>query len=258
MRGAAIVSALLCCLAPTQIAGQGIERRLVTDAEAPDYFGVGRLNVAGRRFCTATLISETLAITAAHCLYHPRSRRPVPLSELRFVAGWRSDEYAALRGVARVAVPEDFIFDGAPSFANLRRDIALIEMDAPVPAAEAAAFPTTEAPVGDVPIVIVSYARDRAHAASIQEACRLEALIDNVAALDCGVNFGASGGPVMVDEKGGLRLFGVVSATGHTVADGAEVTLSVLVARELSELEARLAGAVPDPDDGEGGPPPTP
>ena len=41
--------------------------------EAVALRGVGRLNVAGTRFCTATLISETVIVTAAHCLFDPRT-----------------------------------------------------------------------------------------------------------------------------------------------------------------------------------------
>ena len=54
--------------------------------EALAFHGVGRLNIAGSRFCTATLIAPDVIVTAAHCLFHPQTGKRVPESELRFVA----------------------------------------------------------------------------------------------------------------------------------------------------------------------------
>lgn len=240
---------LLLSLPVAGPADDGRARRILTDDEAVVFRGVGRLNVAGRRFCSAALVSERLVVTAAHCLYHPRTLRPVPLSELRFVAGLRRDEYAAQRGVVRVAVPPDFVFDGEPSYEHLRRDIALLELDAAVSEAEASSFRPGAMPDGDAVIEIVSYARDRAQAASIQDGCRIVARMAEVAALDCGVNLGASGAPVFSLGKTGRRLWGVVSSTGALV-EGGEVTLAVRAAPELPALEAALGPEVPAADPG--------
>jgi protease YdgD len=223
-------------------------RRLVTDAEAASFRGVGRLNIAGRRFCTAALIAPDRAVTAAHCLYHPRSLKPVPLSELRFVAGYRRDAYAALRRVRRVAVAPGFVPGDRPGFGELQRDVALVELDAPIAADAAPAFAVAGVPLGDAPIVMVSYARDRAHAASIQENCRVRARAGSAVALDCGVEFGASGGPVLVHEKGGLGIFAVISAIGQ-LAGGGSVTLAVPVAPEIETLEGLLSEALADPQE---------
>lgn len=237
----------LCLTAPPLAAPaeDGRVRRMLGEVEAADFRGVGRLNVAGRRFCTAALVSDRHAVTAAHCLYHPLTRRPVPLADLRFVAGLRRDAHAALRGVARAAVPPDYVYDGEPSFENLRRDIALLELDAAIPAEQAPAFRPGPMPEGGAVIEIVSYARDRAQAASIQDGCRIVARIREVAALDCEVNLGASGAPVLVLGKAGRELWAVVSSIGATDSGG-EVTLAVLAEPELAALEAGLGGAVPD------------
>jgi V8-like Glu-specific endopeptidase len=241
------LSLLLLSLPVAGPADDGRARRILTDDEAVVFAGVGRLNVAGRRFCSAALVSERLVVTAAHCLYHPRTLRPVPLPEMRFVAGLRRDDYAAQRGVVRVAVPPDFVFDGEPSYEHLRRDIALLELDAAV--GEAPSFRTGAMPDGDAVIEIVSYARDRAQAASIQDGCRIVARMAEVAALDCGVNLGASGAPVFSLGKTGRRLWGVVSSTGALV-EGGEVTLAVRAAPELPALEAALGPEVPAADPG--------
>ena len=254
MRRILLLALCLTALPLATPADDGRVRRMLGEAEAADFRGVGRLNVAGRRFCTAALVSDRLAVTAAHCLYHPHTLRPVPLSELRFVAGLRREKYAALRGVARAAVSPDFVYDGKPSFDNLRRDVALLELDAAIPEAEALSFRPGPMPEEGTVSEIVSYARDRAQAASIQDGCRVVARMEMVVALDCGVNLGASGAPVLAVGRTGRELWAVVSSTGAMVS-GDEVTLAVLVASELVALELALdrevpvsVGAMPAPD----------
>ena len=78
-----------CCWRPRQ---GPQERRPLGDEEGRAFLAVGRLNVAGRRFCTATLIEPAVIVTAAHCLFHPRTRARVPLAEFRFAAGYRRGE----------------------------------------------------------------------------------------------------------------------------------------------------------------------
>jgi hypothetical protein len=226
---------------------QARERRALEPEEEAVFHGVGRLNVGGTRFCTAALIAERLVITAAHCLYHPRSFEPVPIDELRFVAGQDGEAMVAVRRASRAAVPADFVFDGRPSFEHLRRDIALVELDAPITSAEAPAYPVGATPPPEAVIEIVSYVRGRSRRASLQDGCRIDALIGQVAALDCGVNLGASGAPVFAVGKGGRWLWGVVSSTG-TLMTGGEVTLAIRVEPELAGLEAMLEPRIPARD----------
>ena len=123
MTGWAPARAHAAALAPGRraAAAEGPERRLLAPEEAVAFRGVGRLNVAGTRFCTATLISETVIVTAAHCLFHPRTRAEVPLAEFRFVAGLRMGKSAALRRVVRAVTQPDFAFEGFASPAGVRR-----------------------------------------------------------------------------------------------------------------------------------------
>jgi V8-like Glu-specific endopeptidase len=236
---AALTAVALAALAPLAAPALADGKRMMTEAEAAEWRGVGRLNVAGRRFCTATLVSERLAITAAHCLYNPRTKRAAPLEQFRFVAGLRLGAYAAVRRVTRTATLPDYRYSGEASLETIGADVALIELSEPI--VEAAPFAMSSGAGWAPAATVVSYARDRAHAPSIQQPCRLRRSWGRVAALDCDVTYGASGAPVFAGAGAGAKLVGVISA----MSDGGAVALAVLATPALARLEARLDDQTP-------------
>ncbi len=226
---------LLLVLDSAAAMAQGPERRMLEDDEAPAFRGVGRLNVAGTRFCTATLIAPDVIVTAAHCLYNPRTHERVPVSELRFVAGLRLGETAAVRQAAGAVIHPDFAFEGFADLGGVRADLAVVRLARPVPGTDAPAFSAGGLAAG-APISIVSYARDRSQAPSIEAPCQLASIFGGAVAIDCAVTYGASGAPVLQGEGAGARVVGVVSAMGRVLATDADVTLAVLVEPGLEAL----------------------
>jgi len=187
-------------------------------------------------------------VTAAHCLYHPRSGARVPLAEFRFVAGLRRGEVAALGRPVRAVTHPDFAF-GEPDLAGVGADLALMELDRPVPAADAAPFAV--GPPGEGALAVVSYRRDRAQLPSITEPCGTVVAFAGIMALDCPITHGVSGAPVLALDDGAPRVVAVVSAMGEVLADRRSVALTVPLTPQIDALRAALAEApleLPEPE----------
>jgi V8-like Glu-specific endopeptidase len=231
-------------LLPAAATAEAAERRMLDAEEAARFEGVGRLNIAGSRFCTATLVAPDVIVTAAHCLFHPLTGARVADGELRFVAGYRIRDRAALRRVTRTVVDPGYTFESRATYAGVGADLALGRLDRPVPEA---VVPFATAALADRgPLAIVSYGQDRPHAPSIEAPCGIVERTDPVLALDCAVTYGASGSPLFQGapgqgEAGDLRLVGVVSAMGRLIRPAVDVTFARTFARLPDALAPLLA-----------------
>lgn len=213
-----------------------MERRPLAALEAEAFRAVGRLAVGGRRFCTAALVAPDVIVTAAHCLYHPRSGSPVPLADLRFSPGYRLGHLAPPRAIVAAVEAEGFALREAPGLEDLAADVAFLALDRPVRGIP----PFAVGRAGGGPLAVVSYARDRADEPSIAAPCTPVVAAPRVIALDCGAEFGASGAPVLAGEGPARRLVAVVSAIG-ALPQGGAVTLAAEVAPILPEAAPLLA-----------------
>jgi V8-like Glu-specific endopeptidase len=86
---------------------------------------------------------------------------------------------------------------------------------------------------------IVSYAKDRSEAPSLQEVCKIMAQRADLMILTCAVEFGASGAPVFSVKDGQVRIVSVVSAKAEVA--GKPVALAVPLQVPLAALQAEMA-----------------
>jgi protease YdgD len=222
------------CLAS---AAQADEARMITSAEQPAWNAVGRLNVAGNRSCTATLISDTEVITAAHCLFNPRTGHQAAPDTIRFVAGFRQGEYAALVRVDAVALLPAYAYTGLTAdLTTISSDIALLHLSRPVLRSEAVPLAVLDL-VAAGPVDVVGYGRDRPQIISIRANCPVLDKVQGAWLLDCPVLPGLSGAPAVM--AGGQGLVAVVSSSVGTRVAGVQALL-VPIASHLAALRARL------------------
>lgn len=210
---------------------------LVTGDQGRGWEAVGRLDLGGEAFCTGTLIAADLVLTAAHCLFSPRSGAMIEASAISFRAGWRNGAAIAYRGVRRAVVPSGYHFEDSNKIARIAQDIAVIELDQPIRLPSVQPFATAAVPRAGDEVGVVSYARDRAEAPSLQSLCTVLQREADVLALSCEADFGASGAPVFVLSGGVPRIVSVVSAMAE--AEGRRVSLAVSTAG-VDELRAVL------------------
>ncbi|SFJ00837.1 trypsin-like serine peptidase [Jannaschia pohangensis] len=233
-----LATVALCLLAVPAIAAGDGPQSLNTADEVRGLEGVGRLDMlttSGQSgFCTATLVSPTLVLTAAHCVFDPATGAAHRTEEIVFRAGLRHGREDARRTIRRMVVHPGYDFSAKPSAESVAADLALLELDRALQMPNVQPFPASgRLREGDV-VQVVSYARDRADAPSSEDDCTVLHRNLRVLALDCSVNFGASGAPVFVNTTDGLRIVSVISAMGEI--DGEPAAFAVTVEAGLATL----------------------
>lgn len=211
---------------------------LTTGDESRGWEAVGRLNIGNRGFCTATLIATDLVLTAAHCLFDKATGARIDTRDVSFLAGWRNGRAAAYRGVRRDVVHPQYVFSDSGQVDRVEYDLALLQLDQPIRLPSITPFATDEGTSFGSKVGVVSYAKDRADAPSVQEVCPVLGRQDGILVMGCSVDFGSSGAPVFSMEDGTPRIVSVISAKAEM--QGRQVALGVALQSRLAVLRSAL------------------
>ncbi|MFP4328069.1 MAG: trypsin-like serine peptidase [Paracoccaceae bacterium] len=235
----AILALALTVLSPASLLAEDVRlTRLDTGESGRGWEAVGRLDLGGRGFCTGALIAPDQVLTAAHCLYDKASGKRIDPSSIEFLAGWRNGRAEAYRQVRQAVLHPDYRYEDAASPERMRNDIALLHLTQPIRNTSVVPFRTGHDPEAQARVGVVSYARDRAEAPSLQEVCEVQARRRGVLVMDCAVDFGASGAPVFSFGADGPRIVSVVS--GMAEMEGRPVSLGTALEAPVALLQGML------------------
>lgn len=240
-------AAIALCLFGTfaQAENTGLQR-LGSENEARVWQGVGRLELAGRGFCTATLIAPDTILTAAHCVYDTNTGAAHAPRDLVFRAGLLHGKAVATRRVSKIAAHAGFDPLGEMDQQNVTHDVALLRLEKPIPSNELNWFALHSDAVKPSKVSVVSYGRGREDAQSRQKECKLIERQDDVLAFDCDVTFGSSGAPVFSHLNGQRgRILSVIS--GIVTVKGKKIALGMYLPPLIAELKPQLRSAVYTP-----------
>jgi protease YdgD len=193
---------------------QAADRRVMVDPNEPPWNAVAKVQTNTGNHCTGALIAPSIVLTAAHCLYNPRTRALSQAVSLHVLFGYQRGAYRWHRLVARITTGAGF--DGTMGRPQ-PGDWARLELAEPVPVPPLARFDGGIA--AGMAVALAGYNQDRAQLLMADLSCHVLRIGvppggARFLAHDCAATYGTSGGPLLTKGERGWAVIGINIAAG--------------------------------------------
>lgn len=205
--------------------------RVRVDPETVPWRAVGKLQVATvnlRAMCTATLVGPSMVLTAAHCLYNPRTRRNFRPDSVHFLIGYDGGRYAG--HAVGVSIETGSDFDPGRPKETSGSDWALASIDKKLGSPDRVLPILATPPEVGTTVVLGGYQQDHPLILTADTECRIVGrLLDpsgrTLLRHDCTGTRGVSGAPLLVEKAGRWFVAAIDVAAQPGIAGGAAVIL---------------------------------
>jgi protease YdgD len=207
----------LAALAAAPLPGVGpADGRVLVDATAPPWSALARLQIPGVARCTAVLVGQRTAFTAAHCLWSRRLGRFVPPEMVHLLTRYDAGLFAGHAIASGYRIAPD-------------ADVALVTLATPLDAPPVLAF-APPPPAGTM-AMLGGYNRDRAEVIEADIACHVTGMTNGLIRHDCAATYGTSGAPLLVrGPDGAWRIAGLQEGAFRDRSGGVAVPAATLQA----------------------------
>ena len=182
----------------------GSDDRTRVNSQVWPWSAIGRVNRAGRSYCTGVLIGPAHVLTAAHCLFDEAFGRWVVPAAVHFVAGYESGDFIAHSTALRYQTAPGYSAGNANEGTSLANDWAVIVLNETMAIEPLPLWPMQIEDLGDASnggsMIQAGYSRDRQYVLSVHDGCHLVGVSGGTPLMlhDCDAIEGDSGSPILV------------------------------------------------------------
>ena len=175
---------------------------------------VGRIIVANKKTCSATLVSPNVVLTAAHCVYNYKTTQYYSPKYIQFKP-YSKNNAAQTIHITTYTVGMKNLPIGKFTQDDLYSDWALITLDKPLGCSLGIAELATSKASEALPLIIAGYPIGNKNKLVVDKSCRyaLPPTQKKMLRLKyCSLKHGDSGAPLMALIEGKLAIVGTISA----------------------------------------------